>query len=101
MLWFELLPLARAAHGAGDDDLLGRIYGYARWCHAQGGELTNAVGVSFYEHLLAGAGNVRVADVLSRLDDRVVADVWGPWEWREPEANVAAARRILRGQRRP
>jgi hypothetical protein len=50
-LWFELLPLAQTAHREGDDDLLRRIYGFASWCNQQGGDLRNAVGVSFYEHL--------------------------------------------------
>ena len=51
-LWWELLPLTAQAHRANDDDLLRRIYGYASWSFEQGGEVANAVGVSFYEHLL-------------------------------------------------
>ena len=50
-LWFELLPLARDAHREENADLLHRIYGFAEWCHRQTGELSNAVAVSFYEHL--------------------------------------------------
>jgi hypothetical protein len=51
-LWFELLPLARDAHRAENVELLRRIYDYAAWSHGQGGDLANAVDVSFYEHLL-------------------------------------------------
>jgi hypothetical protein len=51
-LWWELLSLATEAHRATDDDLLRRIYGYASWSYEQGGDLANAVAVSFYEHLL-------------------------------------------------
>ena len=51
-LWFELLPLVAEAHRESDDDRLRRIYGYASWSFEQGGDLANAVAVSFYEHLL-------------------------------------------------
>src|SRR5262245_25216367 len=50
-LWFELLPLAQAAHREDDDDLLRRIYAFAGWCWEAGSDLSNAVAVSFYEHL--------------------------------------------------
>jgi hypothetical protein len=50
-LWFELLPLARRAHREENADFLHRIYSFAEWCHRQTGQLSNAVAVSFYEHL--------------------------------------------------
>ncbi len=50
-VWWELLPLAIEAHRESNDELLRRIYGYAEWCSRQGGDLRNAAGVSFYEHL--------------------------------------------------
>src|SRR5262245_40853185 len=51
-VFFDLLPLCRQAHAANDEELLGRIYGFADWCFRQrAGELSNAAAVAFYEHL--------------------------------------------------
>ena len=49
----ELLPIVRQAHLDREHDRLAKIYSYAEWCHKQKDEkLWNAVGVSFYEHLV-------------------------------------------------
>jgi hypothetical protein len=79
-LWFELLPLAEEAHRAGDDDPLKRIYGYASWCFEQGGDLRNAVAVSFYEHLLDERWMRSLA--LPWLNARVVREVRPLWSER-------------------
>ena len=52
-LWFELLPMVRAAHDEGNRDLLRRIYDYAHWsARHPSEEIWNPVGVAFLEHLL-------------------------------------------------
>ena len=76
-LWFELLPLVEDAHRSGDDELLRRIYGYASWSFDQDRELSNAVCVTFYEHILDERW-MRV-DALSWLNRRVVNDVRTLW----------------------
>ena len=76
-LWFELLPLTAEAHRATDDDLLRRIYGYASWSYEQGGDLSNAVAVSFYEHLLDERWMRPLT--LPWLNARVVKDIRPLW----------------------
>lgn len=52
-VFMELLPIVRQAHLDKDYDRLTKIYSFAEWCHKQKDEkLWNAVGVSFYEHLV-------------------------------------------------
>jgi hypothetical protein len=52
-LWRDvLLPKVIRAHSVGDTKMLGRIYGYPAWSIRQPGkDVSNAAGVSFYEHL--------------------------------------------------
>ncbi|MFN8539222.1 MAG: hypothetical protein U0232_17325 [Thermomicrobiales bacterium] len=51
-LYFDLLPMARVAHDADDNETLRHIYNFAEWCFAQRNkELWNATAVAFYEHL--------------------------------------------------
>jgi hypothetical protein len=76
-LWFELLPMVRAAHRSDDHDLLGRIYSYADWSLGQGAELRNAVAVSFYEHLFDEKWMRPVA--AERLSPRAVDAVRPLW----------------------
>jgi hypothetical protein len=84
LFFFTLLPFVRDAHRRGDDDALGRAYGFARWCLRQGGDLGNAAAVSFYEHLF-DAWDVH-RDVLRCLDDATVRAIWPLWAARlEPE----------------
>ena len=52
-VFMELLPVTRQAHIKKDKERLKKIYAFAEWCHQQRDEkLWNAVGVSFYEHLV-------------------------------------------------
>jgi len=91
-----LLPMVREAHDAGNDDLLGRLYGYAAWCHEQPGkEPSNAVGVAFYEHLFDG-GDRRALDWLA---PQTVRDVWGLYELMLPPDELCDLRRraVARG----
>jgi hypothetical protein len=79
-LWFELLPLAREAHYEDNQDLLRRIYAFAAWCHRQRGDLSNAVCVSFYEHLFDERW---MRPLVARwLTDEVARDVRPLWEAR-------------------
>jgi hypothetical protein len=51
-VFMELLPVTVQAHMDNDEQKLRKIYDFAEWCHRQeDGNLWNAVGVSFYEHL--------------------------------------------------
>jgi hypothetical protein len=78
-LWFELLPLVKKAHRANDTELLKRTYGYAEWSF-QEEELSNAVAVTFYEHLFDEPWMRPL--VPKWLSTSVVADVWSLWEAR-------------------
>jgi hypothetical protein len=101
-LWSEVLPLAEEAHENWDMDLLDRIYAFALWCSRQRSEdLWNSAGVAFYEHLLPDLPGECVGDMLARLPDGVVADVWGLWERITPEERMEHARSMLRQQKRP
>src|SRR5262249_43526348 len=93
-----LLEFVRRAHDASDDDRLARAYGFARWCFGQGGDLWNAAGVSFYEHLF---DDWRYQpQVVGRLDARVVADCWPLWEARLSPVQLEVLQAALsRGQR--
>lgn len=52
-VFMELLPITRQAHIDKDDERLAKIYSFAEWCFKQEDKkLWNAVGVSFYEHLV-------------------------------------------------
>jgi hypothetical protein len=90
---FELLPFVRDAHRRHDEAALERAYGFALWCHRQGGELRNAVGVSFHEHLF-DSFDVH-EDVAKRLDPQVVADCWSLWDARLDERRLRALRALL------
>lgn len=84
-LWSELRPMVRKAHQEGDEDRLTRIYDFALWCYRQKAkDLWNSAGVGFYEHVLDVPGGL-LPDVLARLRDDVIADVWGLWEYFEPD----------------
>lgn len=51
-LWAELRTVCEAAHKRGDDDLLKRIYDYAKWCWQSNAEhLQQAVSFAFYQHV--------------------------------------------------
>lgn len=92
-LWFELLPMVRAAHRSDDEDLLARIYSYGEWSIDQGGELQNAVAVSFYEHLLDEKWMRPLA--APRLSRRVVDEVRPLWVNRLPAEEMEEVDRLL------
>ena len=92
-LWFELLPLAQQAHRDGDDELLRRIYGYAKWCSRQQGDLGNAVGVAFYEHLFDEAWMRPL--VVRWLDEQVISDDRPLWEFMLSAESMAEVDRLL------
>ena len=94
LFFFAVLPFVRDAHRQGDDDALARAYRFAKWCLRQGGELSNAAGVAFYEHLF-DSWDVRDG-VIGRLDAEVVRDVWPLWEARLDDEQLAYLRSKLR-----
>jgi hypothetical protein len=94
LFFFAVLPFVRDAHRRRDDDALRRGYAFARWCLQQGGDLGNAAGVSFYEHLF-DSWDVH-ADVLRWLDATVVDECWPLWEARLDRNKLAVIRSHLR-----
>ena len=98
LLFFDLKPLLREAHDAGDTELLRRIYGLAEWCSQQSAkDLWNAAGVAFYEHLFDyPAYSERVIPWLS---PRVVSTHWGLWEAMVSPDEWARVRPLLEGKR--
>ena len=78
MLFFDLEPLLRKAHDAGDTQLLQNIYGFAEWSSQQTDkDLWNAAGVAFYEHLFDyPAYSERV---ITWLSPSVVYTHWQLW----------------------
>jgi hypothetical protein len=97
-LFFDLLPMLREAHDAGDTELLGRTYGFAEWCSQQPAkDLWNAAGVAFYEHLFDyPAYSERVIPWLS---PHVVYTHWGLWEAMVSPSEWARVRPLLKGKR--
>ena len=93
-LWFALLPLAREAHQEGDDDLLRRIYDFAEWCFRQRGDLSNAVAVSFYEHLF-DARWMRPL-VVPWLTPQIIRDVRPLWQARLSSDDLREVDELLR-----
>jgi hypothetical protein len=74
LFFFEVLPFVIAGHRSGDEGVLERGYGFAKWCFQQGGELENAAAVAFYEHLF-DSWDLR-EDVLRWLDPRIAGACW-------------------------
>ncbi|MFN8515255.1 MAG: hypothetical protein U0841_22245 [Chloroflexia bacterium] len=96
-LYFDLLPMARAAHDADDSETLRQIYTFAGWCFAQRNkDLWNAAAVAFYEHLFDRRD--QWLDVLPWLSDKVIKDCWGLWELRLTQEELQRLRRLI-GQR--
>jgi hypothetical protein len=93
-LWFELLSLTGEALREGDENLLRRIYDFAHWCDSQGGELTNAVAVSFYEHLF-DARWMRPL-VVPWLTQKVIGDIRPLWVARLSSDDMREVDELLR-----
>ncbi|MCS7482128.1 hypothetical protein ACFFQW_24220 [Umezawaea endophytica] len=84
----EVWHLALEAHRAADEDTLRRVYGFAHWCFQQPEQfLTNAIMVSFYEHVFDD-WDLR-DDVAHRLPPEVVVKVRPLWEWRMTTERLA------------
>ena len=99
MLFFELLPMARQAHKASDDETLRRIYGFSEWCFGQKAkDMWNAAGVAFYEHLFDDHPSVW-PEVVQWLSPSVIEGVWGLWEWRLSAEELAEVKRLIEGRR--
>ncbi|HET8630198.1 MAG TPA: hypothetical protein VFL91_22475 [Thermomicrobiales bacterium] len=95
-LFMDLLPLVQDAHDADDADTLRRIYGFAEWCLSQrSGDLGNAAGVSFYEHLFDRKDRHDWAKVIPWLSPYVIRDVWGLWEWMLTPEELHDLRKML------
>jgi hypothetical protein len=97
-LFFDLLPMLRKAHDAGDTELQRRIYRFAEWCSQQSAkDLWNAAGVAFYEHLLDSLAYSE--QVIPWLSPRVVYTHWGLWEAMLSPSEWAKVRSLLEGKR--
>jgi hypothetical protein len=81
LLSSDLLPMVRSAREHPDAALLQRIFDYAEWCLGQRvDELSNAAGVSFYEHLFDEQEDWET--VLPYLSSGVIKECWPLWEQR-------------------
>jgi hypothetical protein len=81
-LWFDLLPLTIQAHEANDKEFLKKVYGYAEWSfRLPNHEIWNAVGVSFYEHLV-DHGPDFWPQFLPWIAQDIRNDIESLWDWR-------------------
>jgi hypothetical protein len=98
LLFFDLKPMLRDAHDAGDTELLRHIYGFAEWCsHHSAKALWNAAGVAFYEHLF---DYPEYSDrVIPWLSASVVYTHWHLWEAMVSSDEWARVRPLLEGKR--
>jgi hypothetical protein len=100
MLFFDLLPMSREAHKAGDHEMLRRIYGFSEWCFEQKAEdMWNAAGVAFYEHLFDDHPSLW-ADIVQWLSPQVIEKCWMLWEWRLSAKELAEVKRLIEDRRR-
>jgi hypothetical protein len=99
MLFFDILPMSREAHKAGDDEMLRRVYGFAEWCFAQKAkDLSNSAGVAFYEHLFDDHPSLW-PEVVQWLSPQVIHNCWGLWESRLPSTELAKLKRLIEDRR--
>jgi len=87
-LFFDMLPMAQAAHQAQNRDLLERIYQYAEWCWKQknrADDVYNAVCVAFYEHLVDEAESC--AAIPQWIKPEIFADIHDVFEPRMTQDN--------------
>ena len=106
MLYFELVPLVRQAHKDADERTLHEIYGFANWCFEQhNGELRNATGVAYYEHLFDD-WSLR-HDVAKWITPEIERSCWCLWELRLESEKLLALRGVfterdrIRARKRP
>lgn len=87
-VFMQLLMRCRKAHEQGDEDELRKIYGFAEWCHRHKAEdLSNAAGVSFYEHL--GDEKITRQNIPHYVRPDIFEDVAGLLEWRMGQSKFA------------
>jgi hypothetical protein len=99
MLFFDLLPFVRETHDSGDTELARRIYDFAEWCLNQTtGDLSNAAGVAFYEHLFDSKRHW--VDAIRWLSPDVIAVCRPLWEARLSPEEMSDLRKLLRTERR-
>ena len=97
-LFGELDSLLASAHRDGDDDALRRIYGYASWAREQpDGDIQNAAGVSFYEHLFDERWMRPL--VIPWINTAIVREYMGLWELMLSEADLEEVRQLLQRAR--
>lgn len=95
MLYFDLLPMTLEAHEKNDCDRLRRIYGFAAWCVNQTtGELMNAAGVAFYEHLFDEKRYW--GKVVPWLSPHVIRECWPLWEFRLEKTDLAEIEKLVK-----
>jgi hypothetical protein len=99
MLFFDLLPMVREAHDSGDNDSARRIYDFAEWCLNQAtGDLSNAAGVAFYEHLFDSKRHW--SEVVRWLSGQVVATCRPLWDRRISGADLSELINLIENRRR-
>ena len=98
MLFFELLPMVRAAHETENSVLLRKLYGYAAWCMDQNAEdLWNAAGVCFYEHLFDMSKH-DWPKIIPWLSPTVIHACWSLWEARLDPPELEKLRQLIDGR---
>lgn len=97
----ELGVMLEGAHRDGNEDLLRRIYSYAEWCWngGDGYDVGVAVTYGFYEHLVDPDPRLW-AEVMPRLTDDVIVDMWPLWEYRLSRWQLRRLKRLLKRQGR-
>ena len=93
MIFPTLVPFVQDAHRAANRDELQRAYDFALSCLRQGGELQNAVAVSYYEHVFDSWDIHR--EVAKWLHPEVVQECWSLWEYRLEEEKLKVLRKLF------
>lgn len=86
-VFMELLPITRQAHIDKDLYRLKRIYDFAEWCHHQKDKnIWNAVGVTFYEHLVDTEETY--SQITTWIKKEIYFDIRGLLNQRADEAKI-------------
>lgn len=102
-LFFELLPMARKAHQAGDDATLHRVLKYAEWCLNQrrNQEPSNAAAVAFYEHIFQHTDRAKWPEIVALLSPNVIWMVSTLWSLFHDEQELIEIKRLIVEQHGP
>ena len=88
----ELRLVCEAAHKRGGDDLLRRIYGYARWCwQSPAPHLRRAVEFAFYQHVPVISAMRR--DIHRRFTQSEFDQLREPFSWQLSAEEMAQLER--------